>query len=188
MKFEQLKKHFDVFEIVDTSLDMDRDFLSVSEKMASDGNIESNINSKGYIHITSVKNATYLMFIDTEHNLYCCVYKYIPTTKFKEIIRHSGELKRIIENDYEINKDHLEDGIHVEEDLIDINNFTCTECDSEETLNFARSNSNPDAIITRCTKCKTEYTFVPSKYYRLSSKKVIYFKSEKTSRNVNIDD
>jgi hypothetical protein len=188
MKFEQLKKYFDVFEIVDNHLDLDREFLSVSERIFTDGEVKFNVNREGYLHITSVQNAMYILFIDTEHNLYCCVFKYIPTTKFKEIIRHAGVLKRITENDYKIDKDYLDDGINVEDDLIDINEFTCTECDCEDTLIFTRSATNPDALITKCNKCCTDYTFVPSKYYKLSSKKVIYFKSEKSSRNIDLED
>jgi hypothetical protein len=188
MKFKQLEKYFDVFEVVDNHLDLDREFFSVSEKIFSDGEIKSSVNRAGYIHITSVQNATYVTFIDTERNLYCCVFKYIPTTKFKEIMRNAGILKRIIENDYKINKDHLEDGINVEDDLVDINEFTCTECDCEDNLIFIRSETNPDALTTKCHNCQTEYTFVPSKYYRLSSKKLIFFKSEKTSRSIDLED
>ena len=187
MKFKQLEKYFDLFEVVDNHLDLDREFFSVSENLFSDCEIKSNVNREGYIHITSIQNATYIMLIDTEHNLYCCVFKYIPTTKFKEIIRNAGVLKRIIENDYKINKDHLEDGINVEDDLVDINEFTCTECDCEDALIFTRSDTNLDALTSKCNKCHTEYTFVPSKYYRLSSKKVVFFKSEKSSRNINIE-
>ena len=187
MKFKQLEKYFDLFEVVENHLDLDREFFSVSENIFSDGDIKSNVNREGYIHITSIQNASYVALIDTEHNLYCCVFKYIPTTKFKEIIRNAGVLKRIIENDYKIDKNHLEDGIGVEDDLVDINEFTCTECDCEDDLVFIRSETNPDAISTKCPKCQTEYTFVPSKYYRLSSKKVIYFKSEDSSRNINLE-
>ena len=51
---------------------------------------------------------------------------------------------------------------------------------------FTRSKSNPDVLEANCDKCQTEYTFVPSKYYKLASKRIVYFKSEKSSRLVEI--
>ena len=176
---------FDQYEIVDTQINIDRDFYSISEKIYTDGDeLKTNVTQEAYIHITSVHNANYLMFIDRDHNIYICIYKYIPTTKYKEIVEQLHILRSLSStfNEY----DSGECNICVNDDVIDINEFKCTECHSEEKLKYYRSKTNPEALQAKCDNCKTEYTFVPSKYYKLSSKRIVYFKSEKSSRLIDI--
>lgn len=192
MKLTELCNKFDQYEIVDTQIQIDRKFYSIHENIFTDGTISTSMSSKGYVRIDSTHDANYLMFIDTQHKIYLCIYKYISETKFKEILRNKSTLRKILD---EFNTDkaetenyHIDSDIHIEDDLIDINEFICTECSSEEKMKFTRSKTNPDVLETRCEACRTEYSFVPSKYYKLSSKRLVYFKSETTSRKIDLDE
>lgn len=188
MTLTELCSLFDRYEIVETQTQIDRRYYATTETAYSDGKIESTVGNDAYIHINSVHNATYLMFVDIEHKIYLCVYKYIPNSKYKVIRQQLQILKNIINKLNNIDEYNDIDALdnHIDDDVIDINTFTCTECDSEERLVFNRSKTNPEAITTKCKTCKTEYVFVPSKYYKLSSKKITYFKSEKSSRQISI--
>lgn len=186
MTLTDLCSNFDQYEIVEHQMQIDRSFYSISDIIYTDGELEKNINKTGYIHIRSVKNANYLMFIDMQHKLYLCIYQYIPKTKYKAILRGMHSLREVLTDHTstaQVNINH-----HIEDDVIDINLFKCTECNSENKLVFTRSKTNPEALETICKDCRTEYVFVPSKYYKLSSKKVIYFKSKESSRIVSIED
>lgn len=195
MTLNELCSLFDEYEIVDTQIQVDREYYSSSEFIYSDGEVISNINNEGYIHITAAHRANYIMFIGINKRIYICIYKYTSKTEYKEISCKLDKLKKsigeTIEN-YEDIKKEIEESKHKHEDgfneLININEFTCQECNSNEKMVFTRSKTNPDALETKCNKCKTEYTFVPSKYYRISSKKIIYFKSDKSSRQININE
>lgn len=195
MTLDNLCSLFDEYEVVDTQIQIDSEYYSSSEVIYSDGEIISGINGEGYIHIKEVHNANYIMFVTIGKKLYICLYKYIPEVKYKEIIGKLNILKKsigeIAENCEHIEKEMEEDRNRDKnefDDLININEFKCQECDSNEKMIFSRSKTNPDALETKCNKCKTEYTFVPSKYYRMSSKKIIYFKSDLSSRQIDINE
>lgn len=178
---EQLCGLFDKYEIVDTQMKIDREYYSSSDVIHTDGDIKTSVNYDGYITIESVVNATYLMFMDLEQKIYLCVYKYVPKTQYKHIKQELQILKNKIGVD-----DNIVSDININDDVVDINTFRCVECDFNDKLIFKRSKSNPEALECKCKMCKTEYTFVPSKYYKLSSKRVIYFKSEESSRQIVI--
>ena len=191
MNIIDLCELFDKYEIVKTQIEIDRSYYATVETIYSDGDVAYNITSNGYIHINSVQNASYLMFIDIEYKKYLCIYKYIPESMYKPIIQ---KLQILNETISKINVFDECDDTHsvdnndqvINNDVIDINTFKCTECDYENKLIYTRSKTNPEALETKCDKCKTEYIFVPSKYYKLSSKKIIYFKSEDSSRQIDV--
>lgn len=183
MTLENLCSLFDQYDIVDEKIDLSRDYYSFSENIYTDGKETHNINREGYIHIRDVQDATYIAFVDRLHNVYLCIYRYIQETKYKEIIDKYNILKSTVRND---SKSKSKSTV-LAEDIIDINDFKCTECDSDEELIFKRSLTNPDILTTKCKKCKTEYTFTPSKYYKLASKRLIHSKSN-TSRLINIQE
>lgn len=191
---------FDRYEIAETQSYIDREYYTVKETIFTDGEYDSHVTRDAYIKITSVRNANYLIFIDIEHKIYLCAYKYMPKTKYKFIKQKLQILKSMIAEEVEIDihhhhypntdiideKDINKHNVFIDDNVVNINEFICTECGSGEKMSFSRSKTNPDALITKCNVCKTEYTFVPSKYYKLSSKKTIYFKSEKSSRQIEI--
>lgn len=192
MNLTELCSLFDRYEIVDTQAQIDREYYATLEDIYTDGDYKTNVTRDAYIHITSVQNASYLIFVDLESKIYLCIYKYVPETKYKLIKQKLRFLKTVLK-EMNINNDYKDDKIEIikeciDDDVIDINIFTCTECNCEDKLIFYRSKTNPEALCTTCNNCKTEYTFVPSKYYKLSSKRVIYYKSEKSSRLVEIED
>ena len=191
MSIVDLCNLFDRSEIVDTQLELDREYYSSSDSIFTDGDYKTSIDdANGYIHITSVQNATYLIFIDVENKIYLCVYKYLPTNKYKFIKQKLQLLKNTINQYNNSNTTPVEPSTNTQYntgDIIDINTFKCTECNSTAKLCFRRVEGNPDALTTKCSICKTEYVFMPSKYYKLSSKRIIYHKTEDTSRNININ-
>jgi hypothetical protein len=190
MTLENLCRLFDQYEIVDNQLQIDKDYFSAMENIYTDGESKTNISGEGYIHIAAVKKATYIIYADRKYNICLCIYKYTPETKYKQIIDRLNVLRDIIKdlNTFTISdREEPIKNINDEDlDLIDINTFTCIECNSKDKLSFNRSKDNPDVLETKCETCKTEYTFVPSKFYKLASKRTIYFKSEDTSRQINI--
>ena len=192
MTVQEVCAYFDLSQIVDAQIEIDRDYYSAmgESSIYTDGEIKSHITSEGYIHITSVQNASYIIFADREYHTCLCVYKYIPDITCKYIIENLHRLQYKINTtmvDNNISNDDINIDSHIDDDVIDINSFTCTECDSKDKMIFRRSGSNCDILEAKCKTCKTEYTFTPSKYYKMASKRVIYFKSEKSSRDVNIE-
>lgn len=189
MTVNEVCTYFDRSEVVDTQIEIDREYYSAMGTFFSDGDVKYNMTREAYLHITSVQNATYLIFVDREYNTCLCVYKYIPEITCKYIIENLHIIQNKIKksNEY-VNEDVDIDPIdeHVNDDVIDINTFTCVECDSKEKMVFVRSKTNPDLLETKCSACKAEYTFMPSKYYKLASKRIIYFKSEDSSRQIDI--
>lgn len=188
MTLVDLCNFFDRSEIVDTQMDIDRDYYVSIDTIFTDGEYKTTIGTDGYLQITSVHDATYLMFVDIEHKIYLCIYKYIPESKYKHILQRLQLLKIAIDrlngNSEEDDIDNVINGL-IDDDVIDINEFACIECGNKE-LQFRRLKTNSDIICTKCDKCYTEYTFTPSKYYKIASKKIINFKSEKSSRLINI--
>jgi hypothetical protein len=188
MTLENLCHLFDQYEIVDKQFQIDKDYFSAIENIYTDGKVKTNISAEGYIHINSVKDATYIIYADRKYNICLCIYKYIFETKYKEIIDKLNVIRDLVKdmNSFTIIDKDDPTSINVDDDVIDINTFLCIECDSKENLIFNRSKTNPDILETKCNVCKTEYTFTPSKYYKLASKRTIYFKSEKSSRQIEI--
>lgn len=189
MTVNEVCAYFDRSQIVDTQMEIDREYYSAMGVIFSDGDVKYHMTREAYIHITSVQNATYIIFADREYKTCLCVYKYIPDITCKYIIEDLHILQNKIKKTNEYINDDINENVieeHINDDVIDINTFTCTECDSKEKMVFVRSKTNPDVLETKCNTCKAEYTFVPSKYYKLASKRIIYFKSEDSSRKINI--
>lgn len=192
MTLTELCALFDKHDIVETQAQIDKEYYATLENIYTDGKYKTNITRDAYVHITSVHDATYLIFVDLENNIYLRIYRYTPDTNYKLIKQKLQFLKKTINR---INKSDSQDVVendiineYVDDDVIDINTFTCTECESKDKLVFRRSKTNPEALKTTCATCRTEYVFVPSKYYKLSSKRTIYYKSEKSSRQIEIED
>ena len=190
MTLVDLCNFFDRSEIVDTQMDIDRDYYVSVDTIFTDGEYKTTIGTDGYLQITSVHDATYLMFVDIEHKIYLCIYKYIPESKYKHILQRLQLLKIAINklNGTNNDEDDIDNVIEdlIDDDVIDINNFACTECDNNHNFKFKRLKTNPEIICTKCNICYTEYTLTPSKYYKIASKKTINFKSEKSSRSIHI--
>lgn len=187
---ELCKLEFEQYEIVDSKVDIDKEYWSSSDMIFTDGEIKSNINREGYIHITSVKDANYVMFADRDNIPYICVYKYIYDNMFKEIIDKANILKeRILKiSGVETSAEDTKPDDKPISDLVDINNFRCTECGYDGKFSYKRTESNIDALETKCPKCNAIFTFVPSKYYKLASKKVVFFKTDQSSRNIDLEE
>lgn len=192
MTLNNLSRLFDQCEIVDTQMQIDKDYFATVNNIYSDGEFKTNITREGFIHINSVKNASYIIYVDRKYNICACIYKYALETIYKEIIDRLNALRDVVDKikNNSNNYDEVIESVntHIDDDVIDINSFICTECECKDKMEFHRSKTNPEALITVCNLCKTEYTFVPSKYYKLSSKKNIYFKSEKSSRSIKISE
>lgn len=189
---------FDSYTVVEKQSQVSNTFFASSEHIFSDGVYHSHIEKHGYIQITDVENATYIMFVDQSGNIFLNIYKYTQETKYKEIIDNLNtlrELTGIHHHTYATEDDYLdeEDSDAEKEDVdlpsalrskyIDLNTFVCLDCSTKIRY---RKLQNTDAVIGVCTKCNTEYTLVPSKYYVLKAKKITY-KNTTGSRRVKFE-
>ena len=172
---------FDSYYIADKREELNNNYIASSTEIHTDGTFKKDIDSDGFIHISDLSDdASYLIFTDQNNNLFISIYKYIFDGKFKEIInilnkiRTNSGKKRKNDNECKPSFDPLKN-------LIDINTFTCTECDS--SLVWKKPNNIADVIMATCKNCGTEYTFIPSKYYVMKSKKQVY-KPDHNFRNV----
>ena len=170
----------DTYYIAENKLELNQPALSFTEHIYSDGTYDQTITKEGYVKIFNIKNANYLIFIDSKNQLYLSVYKYISSTKFKEITDDIKELKELLNNDESSNKFTIPNEL---DGLIDINNMICTECGSNDIKEFYHHENHLIRCI--CNNCGTEYILEPSKYYIIKSKKVIN-KSNQNTININI--
>lgn len=177
----------DTYDIVDAKYILDRKYLSISDHIFTDGELNYDVNEDGYITIKEVKNANYILFIDQNKEIHLGIYKFIPENKINEIM-YEIDLLTYLNIEKNNNEDtEVTDQVNINDDaIININKFLCTECYSNDKMVFTRSKSNPEILCTKCKNCLTEYNFVPSKYYKMSSKKIIY-KKENTSRFIEIE-
>lgn len=174
----------DTYYIAENKLELDQSALSFSEHIYSDGTYDQTITKEGYVKIFNIKNANYLIFIDSKNQLYLSIYKYISNTKFKEITDEIEELRELLNTNDESSSDKSSDTIPNKLDgLIDINNMVCTECGSNDIKEFYHHENH--LIRCMCNNCGTEYVLEPSKYYIIKSKKVIN-KSNQNTVNINI--
>jgi ribosomal protein L37AE/L43A len=197
---------FDSYNIVDKQTQVSNTFYASSEFIHSDGLVHSHIEKHGYIEITNVENAYYIMFVDQNGDLFLNIYKYTPETMYKEIIDNMNKIRAAtgihrhvdtsLSNDVYNDDDTSDDdgnGTAEKEDIdlpasvrskyVDLNTFTCPEC--KEKISYHKIKDS-DVVIGTCKKCNTEYTLVPSKYYVLRAKKIIY-KNVPGSRHVKFE-
>lgn len=165
----------DAYYIAENKLELNQPALSFTEHIYSDGTYDQTITKEGYVKIFNIKNANYLIFIDSKNQLYLSVYKYISSTKFKEITDDIKELKELSNNDESSDKSTIPNEL---DDLIDINNMVCTECGSNDIKEFYHHENY--LIRCVCNNCGTEYVLEPSKYYIIKSKKVINNSNQNT--------
>lgn len=208
MTFDDVCLLFDECSVVEKQVQVDAEYLAASDIIYSDGVVHQNINKEGCIHITSIEgNPTYVMFLNPSGNIFICIYKYMQIQKFTEIVsnvdtlREKTGVKHISQRHHE-KKQHgeeqkkSEDIKPIEDDapkpinthelksqLVDINKFKCTQCGGTVKLSKERDG---DTIIAKCLACKTEFYMVPSKYYVISAKKIVYSKGA-DSKTVKIN-
>ena len=173
----------DAYYIAENKLELDQSALSSTEHIYSDGTYDQTITKEGYVKIFNIKNANYLIFIDSKHQLYLSVYKYIFNTKFKKINDDIEELKELLNKDELLSDKSSNTNPNILDGLVDINNMICEECGSNDIKEFYHYEDN--LIKCVCNNCGTEYILEPSKYYIIKSKKVINTSNQNTI-NINI--
>ena len=136
MTLQEICSQFDIYEIVDTLAELeDRDYYTSYDKIFIDGAYDISPNKEGFIHIHNVKDASYIIIIDKYKKTYIRVYKYIAESKFKPIYDACKLLRDIINNEEYIEKKENNDILKTS-DIVDINNFRCTECGNNEFIFF----------------------------------------------------
>lgn len=177
-------KCFNKYIITNKITDINAEYIASTDKIYTDGNIKSNINKNGYIHITEVNgNPNYIAFINNNNETFIAIYRYAPDYLYTYILEVANHLTTSLSKIY--NKNVNNKSLPIDNKLININKFKCEICNSRKNITFKRSKIIRDGIICSCNKCKSEYTLVPSKYYVLSSKKHNFFKSS-NSRMIRI--
>lgn len=85
----------DAYYIAKHKYEINQDHIASSTLIYSDGTCKHHVNNDGYIHITSVEGATYLIYLDQEGNVFLWIYELTPELKYKEIIDSMNKLRQI---------------------------------------------------------------------------------------------
>lgn len=182
----------DSYYIAELKGELNQDYFSSSDLIYSDGTFDHHINKDGYIKITNLQGANYILFMDQSGNIFLSIYKYTSEPKYKEIIdnmnhirdqtgmyKHSESIfNNIAAPKINIPKDKVE--VPREEDevlklandeLVNINNLSCSVCGS---TNFVEpfELDHEGTIRCQCNQCRTIYELMPSKYYLVKSKTI----------------
>lgn len=189
MILEDLCDLFDASYVADKQNQLDKTYLASSEFIFSDGHYSHHVNSDGYISISNLTGANYIMFLDVNGDIFLAIYKYIPQSKYQDIvenvtsIRNATGMKKhsIVKaaDPVNTNIDHTE--VVKNDLLVDINNFRCPECKGE--MFIKRLNKNPEDLNAKCVKCHTEYILTPSRYYVIKSKTRRYSPNDDFRKN-----
>lgn len=179
----KLCESFDHCFIAEKQIDMNRKFISSSDDIFTDAsNYDHKIDNEGYIVISNIDGANYVVFLDKYKELYLAIYQYTPKSEYQDIINAGNRMrekhmigkkqdKKEPEKTSEtkkVNESHDKEIDYSK--LVDINKFTrCLSCNTELT----RVKDNNSFVYT-CNKCKLEYTLVPSRYYVIKSRKQFY--------------
>ena len=200
----------DVYYIADHQIDLNQRYVSLSDRIYTDGKASHHVDKEGYIIIESLINASYIVFIDKSGDVCLWVYKYIPDTMYKTIMDHLNLLRsqtgigkhavvfhddevdgidttisegipaafpmevsnkpkqQYIQQDKNYNRNNDEYLKQAPADIVDVNNFICTECGDLIDRNISM---NIDSSINcTCNHCGTVFKLIPSKYYIIKSK------------------
>jgi hypothetical protein len=165
--------------VVDKKSNFNNTYIASSNIIYSDGKFSTAIDSNGYIKINNISEDTnYLIFIDQDGDIFLVIYKYIPETKFKDIIDklnivrgQTGMKKHTVAPNKQLIDTILSNNI----DLVDVNNLLCESC--SEIMTIEKRYSNGD-LIAVCKKCNIKYALKPSKYYVLAAKTKIYSENQ----------
>ena len=182
---------FDNYYIANHKADLNKTYLASSELIYSDGTYRHHVDKEGYIVITEVSDANYLIYIDQCGDICLWVYENIIEVKYKDIVdslntlREQTKMHKHTINNHDvcaIKEEHLtelyekepkreEDPILVNApaEIVNINSFTCSECGSTSFEAQRKQNGKFKYI---CMNCKTKYILIPSKYYIIKSKTI----------------
>lgn len=176
MTIENLCDLFDSHMIVDKMNKMENTFTASSELIYSDGEFDHNIDSEGYIKISNIRDAMYIIFIDSAGDIFLCVYKYIPETKYKNVIDKLNKVREITGMKRHNNiGEAANDRIRINNSLVDINNLQCPEC---KEIMSVKEKSGKELMIAECSNCGTKLLLEPSKYYVITTKQQKYDKTD----------
>ena len=190
MTLEQLVKLSDVYFIAKHKIELVQDYITISDIIFSDGTFSHHILPDGYIEITDLKNANFIVFADKNQEIFLGIYINILESKFKIIVdaiqsiknqlnlvknttNTTEETESNIETQEEISQEEViirdvDTNQKDETTLLDIVDFACLDCGSTEMTPF-KYNLMGD-ITTQCKHCKTIFTLTPSRYYVLKSR------------------
>lgn len=85
----------DAYYIAKHKYEINQDHIASSNLIYSDGTSKHHVNNDGYIHITSVDDASYLIYLDQEGNVFLWIYELTPEIRYKEIIDNMNTLRSI---------------------------------------------------------------------------------------------
>lgn len=177
MKLENLCDLFDSHEIVDKKDALSKVYVASSSIIYSDGEFDQYVDKDGYVRITNITDAMYIMFLDIEGDLFISIYKYIPETHYKEVIDRMNKIRNQmgmqrhnnIHSDFfvDLEKSSL---LETDNTLVDVNNLKCGECGNNMRKKFKKDKD----IVAICDTCNLKYLLIPSKYYVIKAKEILY--------------
>ena len=180
----------DSYYIAEHKAEINQNYLSSSELIYTDGECEHHINRDGYIEISNITNANYIVFMDQAGNVFLSIYKYILDVKYKDVLDALNQLRaqtgmykhnanyEVPKNNLDVNPNKIEPLREDDEilklgpdELVNVNSMKCSICGSTDFIEPFKYDYNWN-IKCQCKKCNTIYTLIPSKYYLVKSKKL----------------
>lgn len=209
MNLNELLKQPDTYYIAATRAKIsESEYLSQSELIYSDADFKHHIRSDGYIKITNINlKVNYIVFLDSNGNIFLAIYKFIPEEKYKEVCDAICSLRKQL-GVYAHNPEPLPDAETVSTTQeIKGNNVSSVLSKEEDGMERADESltislngiydmnnfSCPDChsqdvddvkisgweVIKQCNSCGTQFNMVPSRFYIIKSRTVF------TGSNVN---
>ena len=161
------------------------EYITSYDMIITNGTYNKEIDQKtGYLTIKNLRDADYIIYLDTEGKIVLSIYKHIPENLIKNVQdgikllwKHIDEhqiledIKETVESKIKDNKtpeENTSGAITLEDGLVDLNELHCTICGSTEFNDLVLCDDNR-TIEAQCKHCYTIFRMIPSRYYVLHS-------------------
>ena len=157
---------FDSFYIANTLTQMNKHYIAISSVIFSDGGYHKDAHKDGYIHITDIDGASYIIFINTNKELYLAVYKYASESTLADIEIKAKEIRTKMSELFG-GDDSNHDGIP-DDSPINIRDPKCPFCNNALQL---CGNVIGGVLVysTRCNHCNKGFTLEPAEKYLITT-------------------
>ena len=147
---------FDSFYIANTQTQMNKHYIAISSVIFSDGGYHKDAHKDGYIHITDIDDASYIIFINTNKELYLAVYKYASESTLADIEIRAKEIRTKMSE------------LFGGDSTINIRDRKCPFCNNALQL---CGNVIGGVLVysTRCNHCNKGFTLEPAANYLITT-------------------
>lgn len=161
-RLEEVCSLFDGYYIANSTLQMNKKYIALSSIIYSDGSYTKDAHRDGYVHIENIRDASYIIFINANEEIYLAVYKYIPESKLADVEVKFKELRSLLPSIADANNDGLPDN-----NTINMEDPRCPFCN--EPIVVCNSSMDKMLHISKCNICKKGYTLEPDENFKITS-------------------